>query len=126
MTRGGYARQTGTGTENTSSVGTTQGLKLKLRGYGRQKRDKAGYGSHSQHQDGHARGGPIAEARECNGMAMLIYENVAVLLYQQGHVVEVKVDATVDFPLLGYFSRQVYNPVLFFYIVIISCSHRDY
>ena len=51
-------RQTGTGTKNTSSVGTTQGLKLKLRGYSRQKRDKAGYGSQSHHQDGHARGGP--------------------------------------------------------------------
>jgi hypothetical protein len=42
--------------------------------------------SHSHHQDGHARGGPIAEAMECNGIAILIYDNVAVLLYQQGHV----------------------------------------
>ena len=66
MTRGGYARQTGTGTENTSSVGTTQGLKLKLRGYGRQKRDKAGYGSQSHHQDGHARGGPrLGDVVDC-------------------------------------------------------------
>ena len=46
--------------------------------------------------------------------------------------VEVKVDATVNFRLSGYFSHQVYDAMVFlsqfyfFYIAIISCPYCDY